>query len=58
MARRNDLAQEVREGFLEEAMFEANNSKIGDESIQEEGLVVQKKIMDNIALKQGSYKKL
>lgn len=58
MARRNDLAQEIREGFLEEAMLEANNSKIDDESIQEKGLVVQRKIMDNIALKQGSYKKL
>lgn len=56
MAKRNDLAQEIREAFPKEAMFEANNSKIDEESIQEKGLVVRKKIMDDIALKQGSYK--
>ena len=58
MAKRNDLAQEIREGFLKEAMFEANNSKIDEESVQEKGLRVQKKITDDTALKQGSYKKL
>lgn len=51
MAERNDLAQEIREGFLDKAGFEANNSKTDEENVQEKGLIVQKKIMDDTTLK-------
>lgn len=56
MAKKNHLAQEIREGFPKEVMFVANNSKIDEESIQEKSLIVGN--MHNIALKQGCYEKL
>ena len=53
MAKRNYPAQEIREGFPEEAVFEANKSNVDEESIQEKGLGVQK-IMNDTALSRGT----
>lgn len=40
---RNCLARALREGFLEEAMSEVNNTKVDEESIQEKAFQCERK---------------